>query len=96
MKKYPKLVQCDARGQIVIPKDIRQELGLDEGSGFWLFTISDEGILIKKIPLEDLPEDSPLIQKLKQKSDKIKIKTKSIDKSVKQYKKNPHSKLEDL
>jgi AbrB family looped-hinge helix DNA binding protein len=96
VKRYPKIVQCDKRGQIVIPKDMREELGIDEGTGFWMYSISDEGILLKKIPLEDLPEDSPIVQKLKEKADKLKIKKESIDKSVKQYKKKPSSKLEEL
>ncbi|MFW6449664.1 MAG: AbrB/MazE/SpoVT family DNA-binding domain-containing protein, partial [Nanoarchaeota archaeon] len=31
MKKYPKVVQCDSRGQIVIPKNVRQKLDIGEG-----------------------------------------------------------------
>jgi AbrB family looped-hinge helix DNA binding protein len=97
VKKYPKIVQCDKRGQIVIPKDIREELGIGEGTGFWAFSISDEGILLKKIPREDLPSDSPIIQKLKEKSDKIPLKKKSIDKAVDTYKKSrSKNNLEEL
>ena len=96
MKKYPKLVQCDARGQIVIPKDIRQELGLDEGSGFWMFTISDEGILLKKVQDENLTDDSPSIKKIKEKADKLKIKKKNIEKTIKKYKKQSSGKLEEI
>ena len=40
MKKYPKVVQCDKRGQIVIPKDIRNELKIDEGTGFWMYSLA--------------------------------------------------------
>ncbi|MFT4310038.1 MAG: AbrB/MazE/SpoVT family DNA-binding domain-containing protein, partial [Candidatus Woesearchaeota archaeon] len=54
MKKYPKIVQCDKRGQIVIPKEIRQDLGIDEGCGFWVFSITDEGILLKKMDAPQL------------------------------------------
>ena len=49
LKKYPKLVQVDARGQIVIPKDMRAELGIENGTGFWMFSIEKEGILLKKV-----------------------------------------------
>ena len=58
MKKYPKLVQCDSRGQIVIPKDVRRELNIDEGTGFWVYTVTDEGILLKTIKPEDLDDDN--------------------------------------
>lgn len=95
MKKYPKIVQCDARGQIVIPKDIRQELGIEEGSGFWMFSISEEGILLKKIQDEKL-DDSAIINKIKEKSAKIGVKTENVDKSVKAYKDRSSGRLEEL
>lgn len=87
MKKYPKLVQCDKRGQIVIPKEIRQDLGIDEGSGFYMFTIADEGILLKKVKEETLDDNTHLIDEIKEKADKIKINKKNLDKSVEDYKK---------
>ena len=43
-----KIVQCDKRGQIVIPKKIRLELGIDEGAAFWIYKTDDE-IRLKKV-----------------------------------------------
>ena len=70
MKKYPKIVQVDKRGQIVIPKDIRDELRIDEGTGFWCYTITDEGILLKKIDAVELEQQERILSKLEEKSDK--------------------------
>ena len=94
MKKYPKIVQCDARGQIVIPKDIRQDLDIGEGTGFWMFSITDEGILLKLIPGEQL-EGSTILEKVKEKADKISLDKKNIEKSLKKYKRSGGN-LEEL
>lgn len=47
-KEFVKIVQCDKRGQIVIPKKIRLELGIEEGAAFWIYKTDDE-IRLKKI-----------------------------------------------
>jgi AbrB family looped-hinge helix DNA binding protein len=94
MKKYPKLIQCDKRGQIVIPKDIRNELKIDEGTGFWMYSITDEGILLKKIDVPELSEQRDLINTIANKSDKIDIKPKNIIKSVDDYKKKKDGNLD--
>jgi AbrB family looped-hinge helix DNA binding protein len=47
-KEFVKIVQCDKRGQIVIPKKIRLELGIEDGAAFWIFKVDDE-IRLKKI-----------------------------------------------
>ncbi|MBR9692074.1 AbrB/MazE/SpoVT family DNA-binding domain-containing protein [Candidatus Woesearchaeota archaeon] len=46
--KDPKVVQADKRGQIVIPKSIRKELGIEEGAAFWMYK-TEEGIFLKRI-----------------------------------------------
>ena len=43
-----KIVQCDKRGQIVIPKSIRKKLDIREETAFWIYE-SEEGIFLKKI-----------------------------------------------
>ena len=96
MKKYPKIVQCDARGQIVIPKDVRQELEIDEGSAFWMYSITDEGILLKLVPKDELSEHSIVIDKIKEKSEAIGVSSKNVDKSVAEYKKRPKGRLEEI
>ena len=52
-KEFVKIVQCDKRGQIVIPKKIRLELGIDEGAAFWIYK-TDEEIRLKKIKSPEL------------------------------------------
>jgi len=47
--KYPKVVQADKRGQIVIPLSVRKKQGIEEGAAFWLYTDGEE-IVLKKIP----------------------------------------------
>ena len=76
MKKYPKIVQCDSRGQIVIPKDIRQDLRIDEGTGFWMYSVTNEGILLKKIDDLPLDENEGILEEIKTKADKLKIQLK--------------------
>ncbi|HLC98395.1 MAG TPA: AbrB/MazE/SpoVT family DNA-binding domain-containing protein [Candidatus Nanoarchaeia archaeon] len=46
MTQKPYLVQCDKRGQIVIPKELRQKLGIVKAD-FDLFSIKEEGIFLK-------------------------------------------------
>ena len=94
MKRYPKLVQCDARGQIVIPKEIRQDLGVEEGTGFWMYSVTDEGILLKKVSAPELSEHLKMLDELKEKSGKTGISKKSLESSEKKYKKTKKGNLE--
>ena len=94
MKKYPKIVQCDSRGQIVIPKDMRRELGISEGDGFFIYSISDEGLVLKKIRAVELSEQTSIIDELKDKAVKIGIDKKKIDSAVKKYKRDKEGNLE--
>jgi AbrB family looped-hinge helix DNA binding protein len=93
MKKYPKIVQCDRRGQIVIPKDIRHELDIEEGTGFFMYAISDEGILLKKISRKELPEEE-VMKELEQKAEKIGVKGKNLEKAKEAYKRRKKGRLE--
>jgi AbrB family looped-hinge helix DNA binding protein len=94
MKKYPKIVQIDGRGQIVIPKDIRRELDVDEGTGFLVYSIEDEGILLKKVEVEPLEKHERILSKLEEKAPKLKVKKENIAKAVKKYKKTKKGKLD--
>jgi len=94
MKKFPKIVQADNRGQIVIPKDIRTELGIEEGTGFYMYTVTDEGILLKKIDAKELSEQKELVEELKDKAEKIGLNKKNLEKAVKSYKKTKEGNLE--
>jgi AbrB family looped-hinge helix DNA binding protein len=94
MKRYPKIVQIDRRGQIVIPKDIRVDLNIDEGTGFYMYTIINEGILLKKIQPAELKDHKVLLEKLEEKANKIRLKKKNLRKSVILYKKTKKGNLE--
>ena len=60
MAKNPRVVQVDKRGQVVIPKGVRESLGIEESTAFWMYE-TDDGILLKKI------EDAPSLKRVKTK-----------------------------
>jgi len=93
MKKYPKTIQCDDRGQLVIPKDIRSELGIKEGTGFWVHSIVNEGILLKKVPAPSLGEEE-IITEIENKSGKLGIKKEHLKKTIKAYQQEKVGSLE--
>lgn len=95
MKKYPRIVQSDKRGQIVIPKDVRQELKIDEGSAFWVYSVGDEGILLKKIEEKPL-EDSKEISDISDKAEKVGISKQKISHTRERYKKSKRGRLEEV
>lgn len=94
MKKYPKIVQCDSRGQIVIPKDIRTELGIAEGTGFSMYSLGDEGILLTKIKLQELADHKTILDELHEKADKVKLSKKKLSQAVQDYQKMKDGNLE--
>lgn len=93
MKKFPKTIKCDDRGQLVIPKAIRAELGINEGTGFWMHCVTNEGILLKKINMPSL-EQEEIVGEIKGKIDKIKIKKENLQKTLKKYKTKKEGNLE--
>ena len=93
MKKYPKTIQCDDRGQLVIPKDIRAELGIKEGTGFWVHSIVNEGILLKKVLAPSLDKEE-IIKEIENKSDKLGIKKEHLRKTLKTYEQIKEGNLE--
>lgn len=96
MKRYAKLVQTDARGQIVIPKEVRQELNIEEGTGFFLYLIEDEGILLKTIAHKELGEHTHIIKEIEVNADKIDVKKPNLDKSVQSYKKTSRGNIQNI
>ena len=44
-----KISQIDKKGQIVIPKNLRDKLKIQEGAGFFIYDISSDSIVLKKI-----------------------------------------------
>jgi AbrB family looped-hinge helix DNA binding protein len=94
MKKYNKPIKCDDRGQLVIPREIRMDLGLDEGSGFFMYVLTREGILLKKIDAKPLAEHRAILSEIEAKADKLDIKKENLKKSIKQYDKVKEGNLE--
>ena len=93
MKRYPKVIQCDNRGQLVIPKDIRAELGIDESTGFWMHSITNEGILLKKIDAPNL-NNEVIIEEISSKAEKLGLKKENLKKTLKDYQKDMEGNLE--
>ncbi len=87
MKKFAKIIQTDLRGQIVIPKEVRQELNIEGGTGFYMYVIENEGILLKIIPQKELHEHSHIVKEIEVNADKISVKKENVEKSVQNYKK---------
>jgi AbrB family looped-hinge helix DNA binding protein len=96
MKKYAKLVQADARGQIVIPKEVRSDLGIENGTGFYLYVIENEGILLKIVPQKELHEQSHIVKEIELNADKINVKKENLDKSIQNYKKSGKGNFQNI
>lgn len=86
VRRYAKLVQCDRRGQIVIPKEVRDALGIDESTGFHVYLIPDEGILLKRVEAPELAND-PALQRLRQHAEALGISAEALERAVAEYKK---------
>ena len=93
MKKYPKVIQCDERGQLVIPKDIRNDLGIKTGTGFWLHQITNEGILLKKVEAPDLKEEE-MIKEISEKAEKLGLNKSNLNKTLASYDSKTEGNLE--
>ena len=94
MKKFPKIIQVDKRGQIVIPKDIRADLGVEEGTGFYMYTVTDEGILLKKIKDEHFEDNKEILSELDEKAEKIDLKKTNLKKTAENYKKTKEGRFD--
>jgi len=96
MKKYAKIVQTDGRGQIVIPKEVRRELNIEEGTGFYLYMVENEGILLKMLPLKELSDHTHIINEIEVNADKIDVKKQNLAKSVQDYKKTSRGNIQNV
>ena len=50
-----KIVQADRRGQVVIPKSVREKLNLHEDDAFWVHQV-DGGIFLERIKKTKKPK----------------------------------------
>jgi len=85
MKKYSKTIKCDERGQLVIPKDIRADLSIGEGTGFLMYSLTNEGILLKKIDAQPLDIHHDILNEIEQKAEKLNLKKDNLKRSLKKY-----------
>jgi len=96
MNRYAKIVQTDVRGQIVIPKEVRQELSIVEGTGFYVYLIENEGILLKMIPSKELGDQTHIISEIEVNAEKIDVKKSNVDKSIQKYKKTSKGNIQNV
>ncbi len=65
MQSIVEMGTISSRGQIAIPSDIREEMGLKEGAKI-LFFLSDDSLLIKKVTTQTFEEiTKPLKEAIK-------------------------------
>lgn len=55
MSEKIEMATVSSRGQVCIPNDIRNEMGLKEGSKV-LFVLSDDSLLVKKVNMRTFAE----------------------------------------
>jgi len=64
-----------SRGQICIPNDIREEMGLKEGNKI-LFVLQDESLLVKKVTMQTFAE---ITKPLKEEAKKAGMKESDVE-----------------
>ncbi len=75
MSELIEMGTMSSRGQIVIPTDIREEMGLKEGSKI-LFVLSDDSLLIKRVTMQTFAE---ITKPLKEEAKKNELKESDVD-----------------
>ena len=78
-----------ARGQICIPSDIREEMGLKEGNKI-LFVLQDESLLVKKVTMQTFAE---ITKPLKEEAKKSGMKELDVEGIVDRFRKSKKWKL---
>ena len=74
--------QLSSKGQVVIPQEIRDRLGLKAGCKF--VVVADRGVVILKIiELPDLSEVGALVKEARRQAKKAGLRRKDINESVK-------------
>jgi AbrB family looped-hinge helix DNA binding protein len=76
----------DDRGQLVIPKDVREELSLNAGVGFILYALDTEAILLKPIHIKEFSDQRDTVRELEANESKLKLSNKSIESAKARYK----------
>jgi AbrB family looped-hinge helix DNA binding protein len=58
MANNSRILKCDSKGQVVIPKEIRDALNITVGTGFFVYQLSNNEILLKRIDEPTLDKNS--------------------------------------
>lgn len=83
MAEIVEMGTVSSRGQICIPNDIREEMGLNEGNKV-LFVLQDNSLIVKKVNLQTFAE---ITRPLKEKAKKLGMKESSVESIVSNFRK---------
>ena len=83
MSELIEMGTVSARGQICIPNDIREEMGLKEGNKV-LFVLQNEYLLVKKVTLQTFTE---ITKPLKEEAKRVGFKESEIDTIMHKFRK---------
>ena len=84
MKERIEMATVSSRGQVCIPNDIREEMGLEEGSKV-LFVLTDNSLLMRKADLQTFRQ---ITAPLKEEAKKSGMKESNINEMVHRAKKS--------
>ncbi len=89
------VTRATARGQVVIPQDIRKEIGIEEGTQFLVYT-EDDAIVLKPILATDkikaLKEFEKVLAPLRRKFKTAGLTEKDIEEEIHAYRKEQYAK----
>jgi len=84
MNEIIEMGTVSSRGQICIPNDIRDEMGLKEGNKI-LFVLQDGSLLVKKVNMQTFAE---ITKPLKEEAKKAGMKESDVERIVSNFRKN--------
>lgn len=91
MSMIAEITSVSSKGQVVLPKAIRDEMDLDTGSKLVIFT-DGKNILLKPITMPDLSEFESLMKESKKWAEKVGMKQSDIDDAIKTVRKRNRTK----
>ena len=81
MSMIAEVTSVSSKGQVVLPKAIRDEMALDTGSKLMIFT-DGKNILLKPITIPDLREFESLMNESKNLAEKVGMKQSDINDAI--------------
>ncbi len=84
MNEIIEMGTVSSRGQICIPNDIREEMGLKEGNKI-LFLLQDDSLLVRKVNLQAFAE---ITKSLKEEAKKSRMKESDAEEIVANFRKS--------